>query len=696
MRTTPVRPDDPAPGPASIVSKTGIAAEMPTSFEQAFVHYHTAVIITNHAGRMLGCNQAAIDIFGNIPPNIRPNEWIHHFGLHQADGTKLPPAYELPLFLALRGENAEEIFFKDGPASAGTWISLSAKPLLTANGLVSGAMVFINEISHGRHVADLREKNKRLADASFTISQQIAEIGNHPRQILNKVVEFAAETIGDGCIASLLNVSADRLRVVAYHHIRPDAHEVLSRSGLSREYKIEGMIEQVIRTGKPLLIPVFNQENLRKTAQPDQVEYVEKVGVNSLLVVPIKGRTGILGTMSLVKDRGGSQYTDDDQTFMMDVAYRMGLAIDASTLIHSLRLESFGRQKAERALEISEVRFRSIYTSTALSIKLLDLTGNILETNPAFQKMLNYSDAEIKGKPIATFLHPLDAPRMLRIIDSLKEDLSQSFQVEHRLLKKDRSLVWVSATLTGIKINDQEESEAFIVAISENITRRKLMEAEMAEMKARLHSHIEMERLQLARELHDGPLQDLYSSIYKIENVNNLTDPEKVHTLKQDLEKVIHALRNTAKNLRPPALANFGLEKAIRSHAEEISESNPGLQIHLNLAPDMQVLPEDIRLILFRIYQNSISNILRHARASEISVRFSFDAEEAQLEISDNGIGFAVPDNWVDLVRKGHYGLAGAVERVSLMDGTFMVESSPGAGTTIRVVLPMKENDTIE
>jgi PAS domain S-box-containing protein len=415
-----------------------------------------------------------------------------------------------------------------------------------------------------------------------------------------------------------------------------------------------------------------------------------------MMVVPIKGRDGIVGTLSLFRDRGGNSYTAEDQTYIMDVAYRTGLAIDNSSLVNSLRVESSVRRIAEKALELSEVRFQSIFTSTALGIKLLDLEGNILETNPAFRNILGYSEDELRGKPIVSYWHPEDAKLLVQLLDKLKKDRVQSFQLEHRLISRDRSTVWFNVTFTGIKKSEQDESLAFIVAIAENITKRKRMEAEMAEMKSRLHSHVEMERLQLAQELHDGPLQDLYSAIYKIESWGDQDvhqDQKKVDVLKQDLLKVVQELRNTAKNLRPPALTNFGLEKAIRSHAEEFSEAHPEIKLTMNLAQDRQTLPEDIRLILFRIYQNSMTNIIRHAQASEVYVRFAFDAEEAQLEVRDNGVGFEVPSSWVELVRQGHYGLAGAVERVALLGGVFIVDSTPGLGTTARVVIPIRDGN---
>ena len=82
-------------------------------------------------------------------------------------------------------------------------------------------------------------------------------------------------------------------------------------------------------------------------------------------------------------------------------------------------------------------------------------------------------------------------------------------------------------------------------------------------------------------------------------------------------------------------------------------------------------------MTLFRVFQQSMMNIVRHAEASEVQVRFTLDAEEARLEVADNGKGFEVPPNWIKFARQGHYGLAGAAERVSALGGLLIVESEP-------------------
>jgi signal transduction histidine kinase len=216
----------------------------------------------------------------------------------------------------------------------------------------------------------------------------------------------------------------------------------------------------------------------------------------------------------------------------------------------------------------------------------------------------------------------------------------------------------------------------------------------MSELNSRLQNSMELERLRLAQELHDNPMQSLYSAIYRIEELRASADPDLKDALgdvKQHIQNVLQDLRATAKELRPPTIFNFGLENAIRSHANDILEKHPNLNIYLSLAHDRQMLPEKVRLALFRIFQQSLANVIRHSKATEVHVRFSFDAEEAHLEIADNGKGFAVPPNWIEFVRQGHYGLAGAAERANTLGGTFRVESKPGNSTTIRVTIPWKD-----
>jgi PAS domain S-box-containing protein len=385
----------------------------------------------------------------------------------------------------------------------------------------------------------------------------------------------------------------------------------------------------------------------------------------------------------------------EDQSFLTDIAYRVALAIENCRLFESLHAEITERLSAKQALAMSEERFRSIFESVTVGVKVLDLEGRILQTNRAFQSMIGYTDEELAGNYFHKFLYPEDVRKAIKLFQDVKHHGTSTFRFEHRTLHKDKSTVWVKTIFTVIKKANDDQSPVFVVGIVENITEQKRIELEMAELNNRLQASMELERLRLAQELHDSPMQSLYSAIYRIEEIRGNADPqlkEALGDVKQHIQNVLQDLRATAKELRPPTIFNFGLENAIRSHANDIVEKHPNLDIHLSLAHDRQILPEKVRLAMFRIFQQSLANVIRHARATEVHVRFSFDAEEANLEITDNGRGFEVPSNWIDFVRQGHYGLAGAAERANALGGVFKVQSNPGNSTTIRVTIPWRDS----
>jgi len=666
--------------------------------ETIFNNIPDAIIVTDHEGQTVLFNRAAEAALGIKPSDVQPEAWPEKFGFFLDDEKTYYPGKHMPLVRALQGETveAEEMILHPKGEQISLWVSMSAQPLIDENKKVTGAIVVFRDISYRKQVEISREKHAKHTEALSTISRSIAEVGNDLDQILNAVTIHTANFIGDACIATMITEGAQKLKVVAMHHADPDARALLRELTLSTDVNVQsGIINGVIRSGEPLLIPSLSPEQLEAIILPEFVRYAHEVGVHSILIAPIKGRTGVLGTLGMSRDKAGKPYSADDQSLLMDIANRTALAVEHCTLFNSFRTEIAERQMTEKALEESETRFRSIFESTTLGIKVLDLDGNILHTNDAFQRMVGYSETELAGSHFIRFVHPLDVTRTLRFFENIKNKVIPDFRWEHRLLHKDGSLIWVNTTFTGIKQSDANNSLAFIVGIAEDITEIKRVENEMAEMKSRLQTNVEIERLHLAQELHDGPMQELYSAIYQIESLRGASENQQKDTLgnvKQNLQKVLHELRSTAKDLRPPTIANFGLEKAIRSHIEDFQEKYPDLRIRLFLAQDRQLLPESVRLALFRIYQHSMANVARHSEASEVSVHFTFDAEEARLEISDNGKGFNVPPNWVLLARQGHYGLAGAAERVQALAGTFKVESQSGHGTSVRVVIPISES----
>ena len=219
-------------------------------------------------------------------------------------------------------------------------------------------------------------------------------------------------------------------------------------------------------------------------------------------------------------------------------------------------------------------------------------------------------------------------------------------------------------------------------------------EGDSYEIKNRLSESREKERLRLAQELHDFPIQDLYGLIYQVDDLREfIKDPEAERILDEHslmLNRVVNGLRTICGELRPPSLSPFGLEVAIRDHVEKLRDQVPQINIELQLMRDQQLLSDSLRLNLFRVYQQAMSNVVRHAEATEVHIRFGWDENMIILEVEDNGKGFEVPKSWVELVRQDQFGLVGLAERVEGIRGKLEIISALGNGTLVRAIVPRR------
>jgi signal transduction histidine kinase/DNA-binding response OmpR family regulator len=212
------------------------------------------------------------------------------------------------------------------------------------------------------------------------------------------------------------------------------------------------------------------------------------------------------------------------------------------------------------------------------------------------------------------------------------------------------------------------------------------------EQQRRLLENREKERQDIARDIHDGPIQTLVGAIFNAqfakEAVQDSVARIEFEQIGLSLKGAVRELRDVINELRPPTLIRFGLAKAIQVHIADLSEKHPEFKVHLELEKDDNTLPETTRLALYRVFQEGMNNIIRHSGASQIWIRFNLTQGLATFELQDDGKGFLLPDP-SDLMRRGHYGLAGMKERVDAIQGELQIHSEPGQGTTLRVSAPL-------
>ncbi len=224
----------------------------------------------------------------------------------------------------------------------------------------------------------------------------------------------------------------------------------------------------------------------------------------------------------------------------------------------------------------------------------------------------------------------------------------------------------------------------------EEIERNHLILEQMHQKLLRSH---EKERKHLARYLHGGPIQQLIAFRYQLrECAARIGDPKMqaaLDGLREEAGALLDELRGLCAELRPSLLDLFGLAAAIRAHSEGIGHRH-GLEIQAMLDEDKDhQLPEETAMSLFRIYQEALSNVTRHADASQVMIRLAVTDSQAVLQIQDNGKGFTVPDPVTLFAADGHFGLLGIHEWVELLKGKFELFSQLGAGTRLCVRVPL-------
>ena len=208
-----------------------------------------------------------------------------------------------------------------------------------------------------------------------------------------------------------------------------------------------------------------------------------------------------------------------------------------------------------------------------------------------------------------------------------------------------------------------------------------------AELAKRMLKVQEGERQQLSRELHDDIGQLLTAAKLQLQWLQRRV-PDELHshcdTLRTTLDDALGNVRDVSALLNPRQLASLGLEASLRAHLLRTLE-NTDVHWSLECRQRLGGIPEDMAIAAFRITQEAVTNILRHARARNLSVRIERTPEGLALSISDDGQGFtpaAAPGE------EGQRGMAGMSERVNLLNGRLSVNSQPGQGTHIDVLFP--------
>jgi signal transduction histidine kinase len=204
----------------------------------------------------------------------------------------------------------------------------------------------------------------------------------------------------------------------------------------------------------------------------------------------------------------------------------------------------------------------------------------------------------------------------------------------------------------------------------------------------------QQERIRLAADLHDGPVQELTALNYGLERVDRRlqTDgPDAVRELlgeqKDHLTMVTRTLRSLLSELRPPALDEHGLAGALKLYGDAFAKQ-AGVNVSVDAQVDERPAPE-VETIVYRITQEALTNVAKHAQARHVWIRLVAGGQAVDLTIRDDGVGFD-PEQAARLLKDGHFGLVGMRERAEMGGGRMDLDSRPDHGTTIHLTLPLR------
>lgn len=359
--------------------------------------------------------------------------------------------------------------------------------------------------------------------------------------------------------------------------------------------------------------------------------------------------------------------------------------------------------KLARALRDAHDRYHRTVDSLMDAIVAVDASRNIILFNPAAERMFGVEADQVFGTPLERLLPHRARAGHRKHIEGFGRSEGASRAMSPNLeimgLRSDGTEFPIESTISQTLVDGKPQ----LTAVLRDVTERRRTEADLLEMNrqlrglsASLQNVREQERSRIAMELHDDLGQQLTGLKLELSwmggRVKEGRQPTiaEIDAMRYLLDAAIASVRRIATELRPPILDDLGFGEAVAWQTAEFSKRS-GLEVVLDLHAAGLVADKDVATALYRIVQESLTNIARHARARRVEVSLTADDDAMVLTVRDNGTGIA------DAARHGSgIGLVSMRERATALGGQLTIVSTPGRGTTITVTLPLDAAAIVE
>ena len=357
-------------------------------------------------------------------------------------------------------------------------------------------------------------------------------------------------------------------------------------------------------------------------------------------------------------------------------------------LIDGIITDITERKQVEAALQKSEEFSSKLLNNSPNPIVVINSDLSVGYVNPALERMTGLSSRGLLGKK-PPYPWWTEESRH-KVSKDLQEALSEGISKREELFqKRNGEPFWVEVTAAPVTHND---GSTYLLVNWTNITEQKRLREDMEFYIREITIAQEQERKRISRELHDETAQslaDLYTDVDMTIMKEQLSEKvvRRLEQLRLKIDSMLEEVRRFSHELRPGLLDQFGLIPSLESLAEDVNTEEK-ISCRLEVTGFEQRLSPEAEALLFRITQEALRNIKKHAKATEAIVRVDFSRGKAGLSITDNGIGFKVPEILSGFARRGKLGLMGMQERAHLLNGSLKVKSTAGKGTTVTVEIP--------
>jgi signal transduction histidine kinase len=537
----------------------------------------------------------------------------------------------------------------------------------------------------------------------------MTEASERLRTLVQTGIAITSELSLDGVLERIVEAAA---RVTGAQYA---ALGVIDRTGTGLErFVTYGMTDEVEKQigdlphGRGILgVLITDARNLRLhnlSEDPRSVGFPPgHPPMKTFLGVPILLRGVAYGNLYLTEKDGGGDFTEEDEELVSLLAAQAAVAVENARLYESAtawshQLESLNeiggalvsQLELDPLLDLIATRLRELIGARLVAIALP--AGDALRIAAADGEGADDLAAVNSLERDSKTGRVLERGRSERI-DSLLEDPEVNQDVARRLgastglyvplLARERP---IGVLVAHDKIGADPRFTSADLRLAEQFANRASIAVDLSRQVARdalrrVVAGQEVERRRLARELHDETGQALTSILLGLRSVEETKSSEEMRQAASDLRELVVAtlqdVRRLAVQLRPKALDDFGLAAALERLTQTFSETT-GMHVELEAQLGDERLPAEVETTLYRIVQEALTNIVKHAEATRVSVLLVRKATTATVVIEDDGRGFDTDD-----ARADGLGLVGMRERVELHDGRLTVESTPTSGTTL-------------